>query len=114
MALIKWHLKRCSTRKARILAFIVLLSLILYFACGFFVNSPQKSKDNEIVIAVVACGDRSSEALNMVKSALIFNTKKSRIKIVVFCGDDLFAVFDEKVFKGLGNIFETLLTNFYF
>lgn len=96
MALI--HIKRCNSRKARILAFIILFSLILYLICGLFVNSPNISNDKEeIVIVVVACGDRSAEALNMVKSALIFNTKRSRIKIVVFCSDDLFAVFDEKV-----------------
>ncbi|XP_074030303.1 glucoside xylosyltransferase 1 [Leptinotarsa decemlineata] len=50
---------------------------------------------NDIVVAVVACGDRLYETLNMLKSALMFSKKK--LNFVVVAEDRLIGSFNEKL-----------------
>jgi UDP-xylose:glucoside alpha-1,3-xylosyltransferase len=47
------------------------------------------------VLAVVACGDRLSETLVMIKSAILFTQKP--LNIIVLADDPLIASFKEKV-----------------
>jgi UDP-xylose:glucoside alpha-1,3-xylosyltransferase len=47
------------------------------------------------VLAVVACGDRLSETLVMIKSAIIFTQKP--LNFIVLADDPLIASFKEKV-----------------
>lgn len=49
-----------------------------------------------IVVAVVACGDRLKETLNMLKSAIMFT--KSHLNFVVVCEEKLTLDFEEKVY----------------
>lgn len=50
---------------------------------------------SDIYLAVVACGDRVQETLNMIKSALMFT--KAELNIIVFTEDGLIQNFMEKV-----------------
>lgn len=50
---------------------------------------------NDIVVAVVACGDRLQETLNMLKSALMFS--KEKLNFVIVAEDRLIESFKEKV-----------------
>ncbi|EFA10174.2 glucoside xylosyltransferase 2 [Tribolium castaneum] len=52
-------------------------------------------KRNDIVLAVVACGDRLQETLNMLKSALIFS--KEKLNFIVFAEDNLIESFNQKL-----------------
>ena len=51
---------------------------------------------SEIVLAVVVCGDRFSETLVMLKSAILF-APPSRLKILVVTEPSLMLDFEEKV-----------------
>lgn len=51
----------------------------------------------EIVIAVVACGMRLQETLNMIKSAIIFNTKNTPLKFIIVTESNLMDGFREKL-----------------
>lgn len=50
---------------------------------------------SQIVLAVVACGDRLSETLVMIKSAIIFTQQP--LKFIILADDPLIASFKEKV-----------------
>lgn len=52
---------------------------------------------NDMVVAVVACGDRLRESLTLIKSALMFS--KERINFIVIAEDSLMESFKEKVNK---------------
>lgn len=52
----------------------------------------------EIVIAVVACGMRLQETLNMLKSAIIFNIERMPLKFVIVTEQNLITSFKEKVY----------------
>lgn len=58
----------------------------------------------EVVIAVVCCGMRLSETLNMIKSAIMFNHKRNPLKFVIFTENNLFISFKEKVTIDLINL----------
>ena len=49
----------------------------------------------EVVLAVVACGDRLDETLVMLKSALVFT--QAPLRFIVFAEEDLIESFSEKV-----------------
>ncbi|XP_046742097.1 glucoside xylosyltransferase 1 isoform X2 [Diprion similis] len=51
--------------------------------------------EQEVVICVVACGDRLSESLTMMKSALVFT--KRPLKFIVISDTDLIPAFNEKL-----------------
>lgn len=53
-------------------------------------------KNEEVVIAVVICGNRTAEALVMIKSAIVFRGK-SDLKIVVVAEKKIQQGFDETV-----------------
>lgn len=55
------------------------------------------SRISEIVIAVVACGDRLGETLTMLKSALIFTEWWQPLRFVIFSDNLLMPSFYEKV-----------------
>lgn len=72
----------------------------------FFFTSRQKSEvghpvskvtrtEDVMHLAVVACGNRLDETLNMVKSALLFSIKK--IKFHIFAEEDLAEQFEKGV-----------------
>lgn len=50
----------------------------------------------EIVVAVVACGDRLGETLTMLKSALIFTEWWQPLRFIIFSDDILMPSFKEK------------------
>lgn len=50
---------------------------------------------NELVVAVVACGDRLRESLTLIKSALMFS--KEKINFIIIAEDSLMESFKEKV-----------------
>jgi UDP-xylose:glucoside alpha-1,3-xylosyltransferase len=50
---------------------------------------------NDIVVVVVACGDRLQETLIMLKSALMFS--KEKLNFIVFAEDNLIESFNQKV-----------------
>lgn len=50
---------------------------------------------DEVVLAVVACGDRLDETLVMLKSALVFT--QAPLRFIIFAEDDLIESFSEKV-----------------
>lgn len=50
---------------------------------------------SQIVLAVVACGDRLSETLVMIKSAILFTQKP--LNFIVLADDPLIPSFKEKV-----------------
>jgi hypothetical protein len=50
---------------------------------------------SQIVLAVVACGDRLSETLVMIKSAIIFTQQP--LNVIILADDPLIASFKEKV-----------------
>lgn len=60
--------------------------------------SPSRIQSH-IVIAVVACGMRLQETLNMIKSAIIFNVNKHPLRFMIITEDDLTTSFQEKVCK---------------
>lgn len=68
----------------------------------------------EIVIAVVVCGMRVDETLNMVKSALLFNTDKHPLRFVIVTEDTLKERFKEKVNGIRGGLEKKLMTEFSF
>lgn len=49
------------------------------------------------MIAVVACGMRLQETLNMIKSAIVLNVNRHPLRFVVITEDDLTISFKEKV-----------------
>lgn len=53
----------------------------------------------EIVIAVVACATRLQETLNMIKSAIIFNTRNTPLKFVIVTETNLMNDFREILLK---------------
>jgi UDP-xylose:glucoside alpha-1,3-xylosyltransferase len=55
-----------------------------------------RSKVEEVVLAVVACGDRLDETLVMLKSALTFT--QAPLRFIIFAEDDLIESFNEKVY----------------
>lgn len=63
-------------------------------------------KNEEVVIAVVICGNRTSEALVMIKSAIVFRGK-SDLKIVVVAEKKIQQEFDETVSTYLGLLLDT-------
>lgn len=54
-----------------------------------------RSTLDEVVLAVVACGDRLDETLVMLKSALVFT--QAPLRFIIFAEDDLIESFSEKV-----------------
>lgn len=85
----------------------VLISLIYWFVSSNSESSSvfpsigykqkfRKPKD-EIVVAVVSCGDRTKETLNLIKSALIFNTDHRILKFIIVTEPELFDHFHEKL-----------------
>lgn len=50
---------------------------------------------NNIFVAIVACGDRLPEALNVIKSAIMFT--KSVLNFIVVTEENLILNFEEKV-----------------
>ncbi|KAG8233143.1 hypothetical protein J437_LFUL010373 [Ladona fulva] len=58
-------------------------------------TSPKLKRLEEIVLAVVACGDRVAETLVMLKSALIFS--QVHLRFIVIADDDLIPSFKEKL-----------------
>ncbi|XP_012257727.2 glucoside xylosyltransferase 1 [Athalia rosae] len=56
---------------------------------------PILGNEREVVICVVACGDRLSESLTMLKSALVF--AKRPLKFIVISDNDLIPAFNEKL-----------------
>ncbi|CAG9759993.1 unnamed protein product [Ceutorhynchus assimilis] len=52
-------------------------------------------KRNDIVVAVVACGDRLRESLTLIKSALMFS--KAKLNFIVLAEDNLIESFTEKL-----------------
>ncbi|XP_019871716.1 glucoside xylosyltransferase 1 [Aethina tumida] len=79
--------------------------IVFYFYMLRQVNVPQELpkkheirqtfKRSDIVVAVVACGDRLYETLNMLKSALMFS--KEKLNFIVVAEDDLIESFNEKL-----------------
>ncbi|GLV34171.1 shams [Carabus blaptoides fortunei] len=59
-----------------------------------FSGSNKVPRNMSIVVAVVACGDRLKETLNMLKSAIMFT--KSHLNFVVVCEEKLTLDFEEK------------------
>jgi len=53
-------------------------------------------KNEEVIIAVVICGDRTAEALVMIKSAIAFRGN-SDLRIVVIAEKNIQQRFDENV-----------------
>lgn len=53
------------------------------------------------MIAVVACGMRLQETLNMIKSAIVLNVNRHPLRFVVITEDDLTISFKEKVRKNI-------------
>lgn len=53
-------------------------------------------KNEEVVVAVVVCGTRTSEALVMIKSAIVFRGSSS-LRIVVVAEKNIQQEFDETV-----------------
>ncbi|XP_046984397.1 glucoside xylosyltransferase 1 isoform X1 [Schistocerca americana] len=58
-------------------------------------RNPWSSRFHEIVLAVVACGDRLAETLVVIKSAILFT--KSPLKFIVVADDHLIPSFREKL-----------------
>lgn len=55
----------------------------------------SQTEQEAVVICVVACGDRLSESLTMLKSALVFT--KRPLKFIIISDDDLIPAFIEKL-----------------
>uniref|UniRef100_A0A182Q7K0 UDP-D-xylose:beta-D-glucoside alpha-1,3-D-xylosyltransferase n=1 Tax=Anopheles farauti TaxID=69004 RepID=A0A182Q7K0_9DIPT len=55
------------------------------------------SNSTEISVVVVACNERHNEALNMIKSAIIFNRKQSPLRFVIIAEEQLKINFMEKL-----------------
>lgn len=62
-----------------------------------FSISNQAERFPEIVIAVVACGDRLGETLTMLKSALIFTDWWQPLRFIIFADEALRLNFEEKL-----------------
>lgn len=60
-------------------------------------NGGKPQPASEIVLAVVACGMRVDETLNMLKSAIAFNVERRPLRFVVIAEDDLITSFQEKL-----------------
>ncbi|KAF2885656.1 hypothetical protein ILUMI_20507 [Ignelater luminosus] len=96
----------------RICGFVVIIVIVLFY---FRIINENKNKDNatttklvefppvevsdfnksNIVVAVVACGDRLHETLTMIKSALMFS--KAKLNFVIVAEDNLIPSFTEKL-----------------
>lgn len=63
----------------------------------FPITSTKDLKHDEIVIAVVACNQRLSETLNMIKSAILFNYDNAPLKFIVIAETELIKSFEEKL-----------------
>nr|XP_022903660.1 glucoside xylosyltransferase 2 [Onthophagus taurus] len=92
--------------KHKCLKFIsVLLLVLIYSIYHYKVNYSNNNNvtqrdislinERNIVLAVVACGDRLYETLNMIKSAIMFS--ESKIMFVILTEDDLIESFAEKL-----------------
>lgn len=57
----------------------------------------QSTGQQEITVAVVACGDRLRETLTMLKSAIIFSEWQQPLRFVIFSDDVLMPSFREKL-----------------
>lgn len=73
---------------------VCLYILIIDF---FFLCIYRAQRLPEIVIAVVACGMRLQETLNMLKSAIIFNVERMPLRFVIVTEQNLITSFKEKV-----------------
>lgn len=76
--------------------FYSLISDILYSNCTYCFSVHSHILP-EIVIAVVSCGMRLQETLNMLKSAIIFDLERIPIKFVIVTETNLMTSFKEKV-----------------
>jgi hypothetical protein len=65
--------------------------------------TPEMTR-SEIVVALVVCGDRLQETLNLVKSALIFQLKNP-LRIIILAEDNLIQSLEEKVSMAVYLIF---------
>lgn len=104
-------MKFLTYTRACILFTIFLIAFYLFWTRTRYVNVKQKvgvevevaSKKSplndytkyNVYLAVVACGDRLHETLNMLKSALMFS--KVKLNFVVFAEESLIESFAEKV-----------------
>ncbi|XP_058454950.1 glucoside xylosyltransferase 2-like [Malaya genurostris] len=52
-------------------------------------NPPSTNNETEINIALVVCGDRYNESMNMIKSAIIFNQNQYPLKFIVIAEEQL-------------------------
>lgn len=73
-------------------AYFMLFSIFFFF----LINSRRSIGKGEIVIAVVACGMRLDETLNMIKSAIIFAVDNP-LKFIIITEPDLMIGFREKL-----------------
>lgn len=69
--------------------------LPMYNDSKSFISS--KMKKEEIIIAVVTCGSRVYETLNLLKSVLLFNTGEYPLKFVIITERSLMDHFSEKL-----------------
>lgn len=61
-------------------------------------NLLSTNQKTEVVIATVACGNRLEEALNMIKSALLFNIDLAPLKFIVMTEPNLFPQIENKLY----------------
>lgn len=80
--------------------FVVILVYALIF-CSFSSKKQRKGSvfqnSTQNVFVTVACGDRTNEALVMIKSALMFSSVNHPLKFVVITETDLFEKLEEKL-----------------
>uniref|UniRef100_A0A6B2EA77 UDP-D-xylose:beta-D-glucoside alpha-1,3-D-xylosyltransferase n=1 Tax=Phlebotomus kandelakii TaxID=1109342 RepID=A0A6B2EA77_9DIPT len=77
---------------------------------GHLSQTNGSKRPDEVVIAVVTCGSRLHETLNMLKSVLLFNTNEYPLKFVIITEESLMTSFSEK----LGDWKELLKDSFTF
>lgn len=70
--------------------------MILLYFISYYINTVMCRKNEEVIIAVVICGDRTSEALVMIKSAIVFRGN-SDLRIVVVSEKKIQQEFDQTV-----------------
>lgn len=78
-------------------------SLTLKMQFSYSSLTPEMTR-SEIVVALVVCGDRLQETLNLVKSALIFQLKNP-LRIIILAEDNLIQSLEEKVSMAIYLIF---------
>lgn len=75
-----------------------ILRFVNLFRFFIFLDSHRAlANGTEIAIVVVACGERHNEALNMIKSAIMFNRNQAPLKFVVVAEEQLKQNFVEKL-----------------